>query len=636
MQFTLQTRKFTVFPPTNWSKPEDHDDEPAESLKLHHVYGYRGKDCAENLFYTASGKVVYFTAAVGIVHDVNTNTQNFLIGHIDDITSMAIHPNKNIVATGQIDPKGKAEKAYFIVWDVVTCKQISICKNFHDQGINALAFTRDGDKIVSVGADNDHMVAVWDWKKGKILASTKGGTEKIWSVACSPYDDSFVTCGSKNISFWSIDEGDHLSRKKGIFGRKGELQNIMCAFFTEDGLVLSGTGKSGDVYVWRKSELVHVIPTVHKGPIYCIKKVPTGFVTAGKDGKLVIWKKDDTQPWTECLPASVIETPFEVKCVDANLVAETKTVLMGSASNQIVEWVLDQSYDKFSERIIQDPHFSETWGLATHPSELQMATASDDRSVKLWDLESRTLIGKTLVGDAARSVHYSPDASQLAVGLKDGSFVVLSLPDLGQILLRKDRKEEVSDLKYSPDGNLLAVTSHDNFIDIYDVHSNFKRVATCKGHSSFITHIDWSEDSRYIQSTSGDYELLFWEAESGTQMCDASDLRDMDWASYTCVLGWPVTGIWPPNSDGTDVNAVCRSKTGTLLAIGDDFGLVRLCRFPTLPLGKKGEMARNKQYIGHSSHVTNVRWTHEDSLLISDGGNDWSIFQWKLVAPQEE
>lgn len=30
-----------------------------------------------------------------------------------------------------------------------------------------------------------------------------------------------------------------------------------------------------------------------------------------------------------------------------------------------------------------------------------------------------------------------------------------------------------------------------------------------QGHSSFITHIDWSEDSQYLRSNSGDYELLY-------------------------------------------------------------------------------------------------------------------------------
>jgi hypothetical protein len=41
------------------------------------------------------------------------------------------------------------------------------------------------------------------------------------------------------------------------------------------------------------------------------------------------------------------------------------------------------------------------------------------------------------------------------------------------------------------------------------------------------------------------------------------------WASWTLPLGWPVAGIWPPDSDGTDVNAVDRAPRGDTLATAD-------------------------------------------------------------------
>eukprot|EP00955_Chlamydomonas_euryale_P117744 366495-Chlamydomonas_euryale.AAC.2 len=49
--------------------------------------------------------------------------------------------------------------------------------------------------------------------------------------------------------------------------------------------------------------------------------------------------------------------------------------------------------------------------------------------------------------------------------------------------------------------------------------------------------------------------------------------RDTRWATWTCVLGFPVMGIWPPGTDGTDINSCDRSPSGRC---GDDISL--LCR----------------------------------------------------------
>ena len=50
--------------------------------------------------------------------------------------------------------------------------------------------------------------------------------------------------------------------------------------------------------------------------------------------------------------------------------------------------------------------------------------------------------------------------------------------------------------------------------------------------------------------------------------------RDTKWHTWTNVLGFPVMGIWPDYSDGTDINAVDRSPDGRYLVTADDFGKV--------------------------------------------------------------
>ena len=69
-------------------------------------------------------------------------------------------------------------------------------------------------------------------------------------------------------------------------------------------------------------------------------------------------------------------------------------------------------------------------------------------------------------------------------------------------------------MKYSPDGAYLAVGSNDNYVDIYATAQRYKKVGQCSGSSSFITHLDWSEDSKYVQTNSGAAERLFYKMPS--------------------------------------------------------------------------------------------------------------------------
>jgi WD40 repeat protein len=43
-------------------------------------------------------------------------------------------------------------------------------------------------------------------------------------------------------------------------------------------------------------------------------------------------------------------------------------------------------------------------------------------------------------------------------------------------------------------------------------------------HSSYIKHFDFTRDGNYLHSTSGDYELLFWDSNTGKQVTGGATL----------------------------------------------------------------------------------------------------------------
>ena len=81
--FQYRPFKGLAFPPTDYIGPDDPretDDMTsgamdANALRLAFVYGYTGRRARSNLFYNADGRIVYHTAALGIVYDKDSHEQ---------------------------------------------------------------------------------------------------------------------------------------------------------------------------------------------------------------------------------------------------------------------------------------------------------------------------------------------------------------------------------------------------------------------------------------------------------------------------------------------------------------------------------------------------------------------------------
>uniref|UniRef100_UPI00398E636F echinoderm microtubule-associated protein-like 6 isoform X3 n=1 Tax=Pristiophorus japonicus TaxID=55135 RepID=UPI00398E636F len=526
---------------------------PKCQLRLEWIYGYRGHQCRNNLYYTVAKEVVYFVAGVGIVYNTREHTQKFFLGHNDDIISLALHPERSLVATGQV-----GKEPYICIWDTYNVQMVSILKDIHTHGVACLAFDSDGQRLASVGLDAKNTACIWDWKKGKVLATATGHSDRIFDVAWDPHQPNrLVSCGVKHI-------------KAGIFS------------------------------------------------MYACEE---GFATGGRDGCIRLWDTD-FKPITKI---DLRETEQGYKGLSIRSVCwKADRILAGTQDSEIFE-VMVRERDK-PLLIMQGHCEGELWGLAAHPKKPLVVTGSDDRSVRLWSLVDHALIARCNMEEAVRCVAFSSDGSQLALGMKDGSFTVLRVRDMTEVVHIKDRKEVIHEMKYCPDGSYLAVGSNDGRVDIYAVSQRYKKVGECSKSSSFITHIDWSIDGKHLQVNDGAGERLFYKMPSGKHLTGKDEIKGIHWATWTCVIGPEVNGIWPKYTDVMDINFVDANFGSATLVSGDDFGLVKLFRFPCL---KKG--AKFRKYVGHSAHVTNVRWSYDFQWIISTGGADHSVFQWRFI-----
>uniref|UniRef100_A0A8C2CT34 EMAP like 2 n=1 Tax=Cyprinus carpio TaxID=7962 RepID=A0A8C2CT34_CYPCA len=600
---------------------------PERKLKLQWVYGYRGRDCRSNLYLLPTGEIVYFNASIVVLYNVEEQQQRHYLGHNDDVKCLAIHPDMVTIATGQVagtSKDGKVLQPHVRVWDSVSLNTLHVIgAGVFDRAVTCVAFSKSngGAHLCAVDDANDHILSVWDWQKEKQLADVKCSNDSVLGAVFHPMEANLiVTCGKSHINFWTM-EGSTLAKRQGLFEKHEKPKYVLCVAFAGNGDAITGDS-SGNIYIWAKggNRISQVVSGAHEGGIFslCVLKDGTLVSGGGKDRRVLLWDHDYHKK-SELEAFGPVRTIAEGKQDELFVGTTRNAVLWGSFSGSLTS-------------IVQG-HTDELWGLDVHPSTEQFVTCGQDKQVYLWDTSSHLPLWSKAIEDPGRSVGFHPSGTVLAVGTMTGRWLVLDTDTCDLVSMHTDGNEIISVVKYSPDGAYLAVASHDNFVYIYSVTENgrkYSRVGKCTGHSSFVTHLDWSTDSQFIVTNSGDYEILFSQMSCingcGKHVTSADVVRNLEWATSTCVLGFSVFGIWPEGADGTDINALCRSHDKNLLASADDFGKVHLfsnpCSQPRAP---------SHIYGGHSSHVTNVAFLHDDSHLISTGGKDTSILQWVLA-----
>ena len=163
--------------------------------------------------------------------------------------------------------------------------------------------------------------------------------------------------------------------------------------------------------------------------------------------------------------------------------------------------------------------------LAFSPDSKILATSDTDGTVKLWDIASKTLVGRISTGDAdliadnsdvsltsysqEEDLAFSPDGKLLATVNANGAIV------LWDVITEKPVESltgagRVEQLAFSPGGKILASGSDDNELRIWDVATGTLIGRPLAGHTQNITSLVFSPDGKMLASIDKSGTILLW------------------------------------------------------------------------------------------------------------------------------